>query len=96
MQMCTQQDLIPEAYRDGFFQQIIQPLSDCFWIDGAHAPEISGFTAFIAPKKDAVFKAGQPYRLSRFDKARLSFLVEEEVVEVKLEPLGPTTPYLPW
>ena len=50
---------------------------------------------FCCPKKDAVFLAGQPYRLSRFDEARLSFLVEEEVVEAKLEPLGPNDPVPP-
>ena len=95
MQICTDQNLVPEAFRDRFFQQIIRPFSDCFWIDGAPAPEIKGFKASIAPKKDAVFKAGQPYRLSRFDEARLSFLIEEEVVEGKLEPLGPNDPVPP-
>ena len=95
MQICAQQNLVPTSLRDRFFQQIIRPFSDCFWVEGAPAPEIKGFKASIAPKRDAVFKAGQPYRLSRFDEARLSFLVEEEVVEGKLEPLGPNDPVPP-
>ena len=65
MQICVEHDLVPEACRDCVFQRIIRPFRDCFRIDGASAPEIKGFKAWI------IFNFGQQYKFSRFDEARL-------------------------
>ena len=78
-------ELCPAEYVSMVCERIVRSFSDCFWDDGCAAPAIIGFKARIDLKPDANVKYRQPYRLSKFDETRLSYLYEESEVEGKVE-----------
>ena len=86
--LVKEKELVPPDILDEFCERILYPFSDRFWHEGCEAPRITNFVAHIEPKKDAVFKCKQPYTLSKYDQARLVYLLEEEEAEGKLIPLG--------
>ena len=86
--LVKEKELVPPDILDEFCERILYPFSDRFWHEGCEAPCITNFVARIEPKKDAVFKCKQPYTLSKYDQARLVYLLEEEESEGKLIPLG--------
>lgn len=84
----------PEFFEE-FAKRILEPFSCCFWTEGCAAPSIKGYHARIERKPGYEFKNKQPYSLSKFDQARLSYLIEEEEREGKIERLGPNDPRPP-
>ena len=77
--------LCPEEHLKLLNDKILRPFSDRFWDEGCAAPSIKGFKATITMKKDAKPPFRQPYRLSKFDEARLTYLYEEAEKEGKVE-----------
>lgn len=82
----------PPQYEDTLIERLIKPFSDCFWHEGCAPPSIKGYKAHIEVKPGFTFKQRQPYSLSRFDEARLAFLIEEEESEGKIRRLSPNDP----
>ena len=78
--------LCPEAVVDIICEQVIRPNSDCFWIEGAPTPLIKEHQAVVRLKQDTQPKLRQPYALSKFDEARVSYHVEEQLREGKIRP----------
>ena len=85
----TDERLCPDNMTEMFIERIVKPYLECLWHDGAPPPSIKGFKAHIQIKPGAVFKNKQPYSLSQYDMARLSYQIEEEVAEGKLEKWEP-------
>ena len=77
--------LCPEEHFDLLCERILKPFSDRFWDEGCEAPAIKGFKASISLKPGAKIPFRQPYRLSKFDETRLSYLYEEAEKEGKAE-----------
>ena len=69
-------------------EYILKPFSDRFCGDGWPAPQVQSFKGHLDMKPDAKLKYRQPYRLSKFDEARLKFLYEEAESEGKVERYG--------
>ena len=63
----------------------MKPFSDRFWDEGCAAPSVKGFKASISLKPGVKVPFRQPYRLSKFDETRLSYLYEEAEREGKVE-----------
>jgi len=78
-------NLVPAKFRAEFYERIICQYSDRFWHAGCQPPKIENFKAHIELKKGASPTSRQPYSLSEYDKARLSYLVEEEELDDKIE-----------
>ena len=78
---------LPEPF-EVFGEYLLKPFSDRFWDDGCPAPQVKGFKAHLDMKPSAALKYRQPYRLSKFDEARLKFLYEEAEAEGKVERYG--------
>ena len=88
-QVVQDKELVPIEYFEEFCARILEPFSDRFWHDGCAAPVIKDFVARVDIKPGVVLKHKQPYTLSKFDQARMAYLIEEECAEGKLVDLGP-------
>ena len=75
--------LCPTEHLHVLREYVLKPFSDRFWDDGCPAPQVKNFKAHLDMKPDAKLKYRQPYRLSKFDEARLKFLYEEAESEGK-------------
>ena len=77
------ENLCPPEHYQVLREYILRPFSDRFWDDGCPAPRVKDFKAHLDMKPNAQLKYRQPYRLSKFDEARLKFLYEEAEAEGK-------------
>ncbi len=84
----TKSQLAPEDYQEELCERVLRPFSDRLWMEGCAPPQIKQFQAHIEMKPNVSGRVRQPYTLSKFDEARLAYLLEEEENEGKIEPLG--------
>ena len=83
-QIVRDKRLAPYKLLDVICEHVIRPASDCLWTEGAPAPNIRRYQAHIKMKPGVMGKARQLYIMSKFNEARISYRIEEQIKEGKL------------
>ena len=94
-QIVRDSKLCAPAVIDRICEEVIKPNSDVLWSDGCAPPLIENVLAKLNLKGDVTIKLRQPYSLSKFDEARVSYHIEEQLADGKLRKWEPWEPMPP-
>ena len=83
-QLLREHELCPPEFQAIVCERVIRPNADVLWHEGCRAPLIEGFKARIRLKPGATVRLRQPYSLSKYDEARVSYHIEEQLAEGKI------------